>query len=129
MCVCVCVCVWCVVCVHVCVCVCACVCVCMCVCVYKSWICHCLYQTALAIGITGSIRVGQELGAGRGSHAKRIFYLVLIITCESSVGILVSPSPLLVCMHFLCIPAISGGVYYIWGSAARREACDWSGVF
>ncbi|KAL5492016.1 hypothetical protein EMCRGX_G017402 [Ephydatia muelleri] len=39
-----------------------------------------LFLSALAVGITGSIRVGHELGAGRGQQAKRIFYLVFFIT-------------------------------------------------
>eukprot|EP00731_Ephydatia_muelleri_P014795 Em0008g515a len=44
-----------------------------------------LFLSALAIGITGSIRVGQALGAGKGQEAKRVFYLVFVITFAESV--------------------------------------------
>eukprot|EP00731_Ephydatia_muelleri_P014796 Em0008g516a len=44
-----------------------------------------LFLSALAIGITGSIRVGQALGAGKGQEAKRVFYLVFVITLVESV--------------------------------------------
>ena len=46
------------------------------------YVCLFSLQTALAIGITGSIRVGQQLGAGRGLEAKRVFHFVLVITCK-----------------------------------------------
>ena len=42
-----------------------------------------LFSSALATGISASIRVGNELGAGNATQARRVFYMTIFITlCE-----------------------------------------------
>ena len=51
------------------------------------YVCSFSLQSALAIGITGSICVGQQLGAGSSLEAKRVFHLVLVIMCKQNWGV------------------------------------------
>ena len=43
-------------------------------------------QSALATGISASIRVGNELGAGNALQAKRVFHMTIFVTCKYEGG-------------------------------------------